>query len=119
MKILNDARKSDEIIQMFSLENQKQLKSGLKFSMNENSSESDSYPYLYMSYNVENEVITTSDMTDLNECLAQIPTQKTNLFARQPTSEILNDNRYVKDYSCTSTGSNSMEMVSTPMPYAD
>lgn len=113
MKILNDARKSDEIIQMFSLENQKQLKSGLKFSMNENNSESESYPYLYMSYNVDNEVITTSDITDLNECLAQIPSQKTNLFARQPTSEILNDNKYVKDYSCTSIGSNSVESTPT------
>lgn len=108
MKILNDARKSDEIIQMFSLENQKQLKSGLKFSFNENNSESESYPYLYMSYNVDNEVIATSDITDLNECLAQIPTQKTNLFARQPTSEVLNDNKYVKDYSCSAVGSNNV-----------
>lgn len=113
MKILNDARKSDEIIQMFSLENQKQLKSGLKFSVNETSSESESYPYLYMSYNVDNEVITTSDITDLNECLSQIPSQKTNLFARQPTSEVLNDNKYVKDYSCTSVGSNSVDVTPT------
>lgn len=113
MKILNDARKSDEIIQMFSLENQKQLKSGLKFSVNETNSDSQSYPYLYMSYNVDNEVITTSDITDLNECLAQIPNQKTNLFARQPTSEVLNDNKYVKDYSCTSVGSTNAEMIPT------
>lgn len=113
MKILNDARKSDEIIQMFSLENQKQLKSGLKFSVNENNSDSESYPYLYMSYHVENEVIATSDITDLNECLAQIPSQKTNLFSRQPTSEVLNDNKYVKDYSCTSIGSNSVEVTPT------
>lgn len=113
MKILNDARKSDEIIQMFSLENQKQLKSGLKFSVNDTNSESESYPYLYMSYNVDNEVITTSDITDLNECLAQIPSQKTNLFARQPTSEVLNDNKYVKDYSCTSVGSNSVDVTPT------
>jgi hypothetical protein len=113
MKILNDARKSDEIIQMFSLENQKQLKSGLKFSVNENSYESQSYPYLYMSYNVDNEMITTSDITDLNECLAQIPNQKTNLFSRQPTAETLNDNRFVKDYSCTSIGSSNVEIVPT------
>ena len=39
MKILNQARKSDEIIQMFSLENQKKLTSGLKFSVNENNPE--------------------------------------------------------------------------------
>ena len=91
---------------MFSLENQKQLKSGLKFSMNENNSESESYPYLYMSYSVENDMIKTSDITDLNECLAKIPTQKTNLFTRQPTSEVLNENKYANDYSCLTTGSN-------------
>jgi hypothetical protein len=106
MKILNEARKSDEIIQMFSLENQKQLKSGLKFTINESHSESENYPYLYMSYHVENEMIRTSDMTDLNECLAQIPIQKTNLFSRQPTSEALNDSKSLKDYSCVSVGSN-------------
>jgi hypothetical protein len=111
MKILNDARKSDEIIQMFSLENQKQLKSGLKFSFNENHSESESYPYLYMSYNVENEVIATSDISDLNECLARIPSQKTSLFSRQPTAEILNENKYIKDYSCESAGSNHTEVA--------
>ncbi len=113
MKILNDARKSDEIIQMFSLENQKQLKSGLKFSVNENHTESESYPYLYMSYNVDNEVITASNMTDLNECLAQIPSQKTTVFSRQPTAEVLNGNKYIKDYSCDSIGSNSIEAVPT------
>ena len=105
MKILNEARKSDEIIQMFSLENQKQLKSGLKFSVNEDNSESESYPFLYMSYNVEESFIRASDMTDLNDCLAQISNQKTNQFARQPTSEILNDNKNIKDFSCASVGS--------------
>ena len=111
MKILNDTRTADEIIQMFSLENQKQLKSGLKFSVNENGYETQSFPYLYMSYNVNNEVITTSDITDLNKCLAHIPIQKTNLFARQPTAEALNENKYVKDYSCASIGSNNLDVV--------
>ena len=105
MKILNEARKSDEIIQMFSLENQKQLKSGLKFSINDNNPESESYPFLYMSYNVEEAFINSSDITDLNDCLAQISNQKTDAFARQPTSENLNDNKNIKDFSCASVGS--------------
>lgn len=100
MKILNDSRKSDEIIQMFSLENQKELTSGVKFSMNEFDVDEVAYPYLYMSYNADNGNIDNSQISDLNECLAQIPNQKTNLFMRQPSSEVLSDNKNIKEYSC-------------------
>ncbi len=110
MKILNDARKSDDIIQMFSLDNEKLIKSGLKFAVNEGNTESESYPYLYMSYSVENELITSSEISDLNNCLAQISNQKTNLFSRQPSAEVLNENKYKKDYLCNSVGSTTDEI---------
>lgn len=104
MKILNDVRKTDDIIQMFSLENQNELKSGLKFTMNENNRSDLLYPYLFMSYNINNELITQTTLSDLNQCLSEIPNQKTNSFIRQPSSDTLNENKNLKDYSCRSAG---------------
>lgn len=108
MKILNDIHKTDDIVQFFSIENQAGLKSGIKFTTNENSSFMDQKEskyfttQLYLTYKVENETIQSSDISDLEDCLAQISNQKTKLFMRQPTSEIFSENRNLKEYSCLS-----------------
>lgn len=108
MKILNDIHKTDDIVQFFSIENQSGLKSGIKFSTNETSSFADSTEskhfstQLYLTYKVENDVIQNSDISDLEDCLAQISNQKTKLFMRQPTSEIFSENKNLKEYSCSS-----------------
>lgn len=104
MKILNDIRKTDDIIQMFSLENQPELKSGVKFAVNEANRSDEAYPYLFMSYMVNEETIKQTTISDLNACLADIPNQNTKLFLRQPTSMTLTENKNIKDYSCQATG---------------
>ncbi len=105
MKILNDIRKTEDIIQMFSVENHTDLKAGVKFSYSsKNDQLESSYPYLYMSYNVNNESIKLSSLDDLDRCLANIPNGSTTEFIRKPSSVALNDNKNIKDYSCLSAG---------------
>jgi hypothetical protein len=103
MKILNDISRSENLVQLFSLENQAGLKTGIKFTVDSDSVSNDSKGFstqLYLSYKVEDDLIQSSQISDLENCLAQISNQKTNTFMRQPSSDIFSENRNLKEYSC-------------------
>lgn len=117
MKILNDANKADDIVQMFSIENQSDqkagLKTGIKFIFDQkNISENQFLNQLYITYTDNQGETLSSNLSDLNICLSEISHQKTNLFMRQPSSEIFMDNNLIPNqFNCSVDSSRLIDIV--------
>ncbi len=107
IKKINQNSKQAELIQFFSIENDQQLKTGIKVDgekeISKKNTGSMDLTYLFVSYAIENDQLQSSTLSNLDQCLKKMTTEMNSTFLRTPSSESEKSSYLHPGYSCNST----------------
>jgi hypothetical protein len=84
MKIVNKFNEKENIVQFFSFENNKDLKTGVSVLNTDQSKQMS----LFSSFKIENNELVVTTLDHLNKCLSAISLDQTSQFMRKPASEM-------------------------------
>jgi hypothetical protein len=104
IKKINENSKQAELIQFFSVENDQQLKSGIKVDGEKEISKLNSgsmdLTYLFTSYHVDNDQLSYVSLENLNGCLQKFSFEEGKNYFRSPSSESDKRSYLHPGYSC-------------------
>lgn len=104
IKKINENSKQAELIQFFSVENDQQLKSGIKVDGEKEISKLNSgsmdLTYLFTSYHVDNDQLSLVSLENLNGCLQKFSIEEGKNYFRSPSSESEKRSYLHPGYSC-------------------
>ena len=103
LKKINENSRQAELIQFFSIENDKELKTGIKLSADKDSPSLKrplSTTYLFSTFSLDTQDLKTTSLMGLNECLEKFTSQMGLGFFRKPAAENEKDNYLHPGYTC-------------------
>ena len=104
LKKINENSKQAELIQFFGVENDEQLRTGIKIDgekeISKKNSGSVDLTYVFTSYHVQSDQLELASLENLNKCLQKMTIEKGSVFLRRPSSESEKDSYLSPGYIC-------------------
>lgn len=103
LKKINENSRQAELIQFFSIENDKELKTGIKLTGDKEltgNKKIQNATYLFSSFNIDSNDLKTTSLLGLNQCLETFTSQMGLGFFRKPAAENEKDNYLYPGFTC-------------------